>query len=173
MKNSIKFRFRCRIRWISWIRIQPNPKSWIRSITIKGTWKFGDFGTAHFDIFRATATENYNVEQDLGFAKLKGVLNKEGTQIHRFGLGNSVEICSWISEEDLQSLKIGYDSFERPLCRFAKRKSKKGKIIWVSGRVSNFPHSRVGNSVREMREPFLKTKIIIFNRKWEMFQNAF
>ena len=39
---------------------------------IIGSWNYGNFGTAHFDIFRSTGIEDYNVEQDLGFVKLQG-----------------------------------------------------------------------------------------------------
>ena len=56
--------------------------------SMKGTWKYGDFGEAHPDVVKETGKKNYNVEIILyvGRVKMHAVVNDDGRKLTFYGL---------------------------------------------------------------------------------------
>ena len=102
---------------------------------LTGILTFGDFGPAAPEIVEATGIKNYNFETKLEyFGKIPGVINEEGTQMHKKGLvPNQFEVSNWLSQEDLEKLKEDREPYEEPISPYKPQPDKLGKMLWFSG----------------------------------------
>ena len=133
----------CQRQKMAVIHLERNKAEWRNLVTFDcpdlqplalGSCTYGDFGPAPKDIVDATGTEHYNVLIDLVMMKQKGVLNKDGTQIHAYGFSNSLEIMNWTSEEEMKKILDEREPSEAPLCSYFKpQPDKPGKFLWISG----------------------------------------
>ena len=64
-----------------------------------GTIRYGDFGEAKDEIYRATGYKNYNVLIELDFEgfefKIHGVITKTKMKMYIWGFTNKMEIINW------------------------------------------------------------------------------
>ena len=133
----------CQRQKMAVIHLERNKAEWRNLVTFDcpdlqplalGSCTYGDFGPAPKDIVDATGTEHYNVLIDLVMMKQKGVLNKDGTQIHAYGFSNSLEIMNWTSEEEMKKILDEREPSEAPHCSYFKpQPDKPGKFLWISG----------------------------------------
>ena len=101
-----------------------------------GTITYGDFGTAHDEVQKASGgVKNYNVEIVLfdGMRVMKGVISKDGKLIYSRGMWNDVEPLKWFSNEDLKELADDRDPKDFPSCPYPIQPENQGKLVWLSG----------------------------------------
>ena len=97
----------------------------------EGKWEFGDFGAAHPEITKATGATNYNVKMISSFETTYGVVNKDGTKITKWHMGNCIENLKLINEDELKNM--GDPADEIPNKYFSSQPNNQGKIIWLTG----------------------------------------
>ena len=103
--------------------------------TMKGTWKYGEFGDTHPAVEEETGKKCNNVEMKLWADKWveKGVLSDDGKKLSFFGMENKVDTCEWLSEQELATLKDSGDPVDAPPGPYKLQPETLGKILWISG----------------------------------------
>lgn len=103
-----------------------------------GTWNYGEFEDAKPEVAAASGKDKCNLEMDLQFMKLYGVVTANGTKICTMGDGNKMEIYKCLSDEEFDELKADRDPIDAPPNPHVTPKpGQVGKVIWISGKVKH------------------------------------
>lgn len=104
--------------------------------TMKGTWKYGDFGEAPADVVNATGKGNYNVEMSLwgGMLKILAALSDDGTTLTSMSMvQKGTDTYAWQSDEEISALKETGDPCDALPCHYKIQPENQGKLVWITG----------------------------------------